>query len=62
MQYYTRRRDGTVGELLYAVKFGKTVHRERGDIPGILKAQDVFVEEDGHLTIKNPSKPYRPAY
>ena len=37
-------------------------HRERGDIPNILKAQDVFVEEDGYLVIKNPCKPYRPAY
>lgn len=39
-----------------------TFHREIGDIPGITKAQDVFVVEDGVLTIKNPSKPYRKDY
>ena len=39
-----------------------TFHRALGEFPNILVAQDVFVWEDGHLVIKNPSKPYRPAY
>lgn len=39
------------------------VMRERGDIPGILPARDVFVQEldergDVRFVIKNPSKPY----
>lgn len=38
-----------------------TFHRKIGDIPGILVAQDVFVEDverNGrrHMTIKNPSR------
>jgi hypothetical protein len=36
------------------------IHRQHGDIPGILIARDVFVvSEDGHISIKNPSKPYK---
>lgn len=59
MQYY-RRSNLTLDEVLAGKE--DVTHRELGDIPGILRAQDVFVWEDGHLVIKNPSKPYRPAY
>lgn len=59
MQYY-RRSNLTLDEVLAGKE--DVIHRHDRDIPGILIAQDVFVEEDGHLTIKNPSKPYRPAY
>lgn len=58
MQYYTRSSTG----ILRLVDVGRVIHRLPGTIPGILKAQDVFVEEDGYLVIKNPCKPYRPAY
>jgi len=39
-----------------------TFHREIGDIPSITPAQDIFVIEEGHLVLKNPSKPYKQAY
>ena len=37
-------------------------HREIGDIPGTIPAKDIFVIEDGHFVLKNPSKPYRSEY
>lgn len=47
-----------------------TIAREPGVIHGMLPAQDIWVfNEDPardpdrlYMTIKNPSKPYRPAY
>ena len=47
-----------------------TFHRAIGDIPGCVPAHDiwVFAEDPArnpdrlYMTIKNPSKPYRPAY
>lgn len=55
MQYYKRQEVRDINHAL-------VINRMDRSIPGILIAQDVFVEEDGHLVIKNPSKPYRPAY
>lgn len=42
---------------------GISTTRELGDIPGILIAQDIFVQEtddrgNTHFVIKNKSKPY----
>lgn len=73
MQYYKKTEGMRTGEVNLFMTGGPgnhvvmpadyTVnHRNDRSIPGILPAKDVFVEEDGHLTIKNPSKPYRPAY
>lgn len=60
--HWARIRDRVVHRGDCATPFHKVQHRERGNIPSIFSAQDVFVWEDGHLVIKNPSKPYRPAY
>lgn len=52
------------------IPFHTVTHREHGVIPGCVPAHDiwVFAEDPArdpdrlYMTIKNPSKPYRPAY
>lgn len=61
MQYY-KRPEHTLADILFDAVSVNVKTRHDRSIPCILIAQDVFVEEDGHLVIKNPSKPYRPAY
>lgn len=64
MQYYYKS-----GRLLMQSNINVT-HRAKGTIPGVVPAQDiwVFAEDPSrdpdrlYMTIKNPSKPYRPAY
>lgn len=65
MQYYKRHEGGARLCDILGVS-----HRTRGTIPGMVPAQDiwVFAEDPArdpdrlYMTIKNPSKPYRPAY
>lgn len=68
--YWARVRDRVVHHGDCATPFHEITHRERGTIPGMVPAQDIWVfNEDPnrdpdrlYMTIKNPSKPYRPAY
>lgn len=71
MQYYKKSDGMRLGEiLLIATGSNRVKHRHDGSIPGMVPAQDiwVFAEDPSrdpdrlYMTIKNPSKPYRPAY
>lgn len=61
MQYYKKSSD---------LPHGYVTHRAGRTIPGCVPAHDIWVfHEDStrdpdrlYMTIKNPSKPYRPAY
>ncbi len=65
MQYYKRSE-----HMSFVAKGKGVIHRHNRTIPGMVPAQDiwVFAEDPArdpdrlYMTIKNPSKPYRPAY
>ena len=65
MQYYQRSRFPFVEEETLRV-----THRFDRSIPGCVPAHDIWIFNDDpardpdrlYMTIKNPSKPYRPSY
>lgn len=77
MQYYKKSNafidnGPTLGDILERAlaRRGRVWTRDDKSIPGCVPAQDIWVFNDDpardpdrlYMTIKNPSKPYRPAY